>query len=313
MNFLIVDKVHPILVEILNKHYIQCDIYENIDYNKAFDIIENYEGLIIRSKFKVDEVLIKRAKKLKIIGRVGSGMENIDVEFAEKSGIVCFNSPEGNRNAVAEHAVGLVLNLLNNICKSFNEIKQGIWLREANRGIELRDKTVGIIGFGNTGSQFAKKLVSFECRILAYDKYKSGFANSFVSEVTLKDIQQYADIISFHVPLTSETKHYLNNTFIDACAKPFYVINTSRGSVVNTQHLYEALIKKKILGAALDVIEYEDLTFESSSFPEVFYKLIELPNVIVTPHIAGWTHESYKLLSEVLAHKIVAFIAHENR
>ncbi len=308
MRFLIVDKVHDILKEKLNKNGIDCDIDVNIHYEKALSIINLYDGLIIRSKFKVDKNFLMHATKLKYIGRVGSGMENIDVVTAYKLGIVCFNSPEGNRNAVAEHALGLLLNLLNNISKSFEEIKKGIWQRELNRGVELKGKTVGIIGFGNTGSAFAQKLSSFECTILAYDKYKKGFANDYVYEVSLSDIQEHCDIISFHVPLTDETHYYLNNDFIKACRKPFYLINTSRGYVVNTNDLLEALHNGKILGAALDVIEYEDTSFEKASYPETFYQLLKLQNVIITPHIAGWTNESNKLLSEILADKIVNHI-----
>lgn len=308
MKFLIVDKVHPILKEKLNNAGIDCDTDENIHYDVALSIINQYDGLIIRSKFKVDKNFLRYATNLKYIGRVGSGMENIDVAAANELGVVCLNSPEGNRNAVAEHALGLLLNMLNNISKSYEEVKKGIWQREANRGTEIKGKTVGIIGFGNTGSAFAQKLSSFDCNILAYDKYKKGYANYYVSEVSLTDIQKYSDIISFHVPLTEETHYYLNHSFIEACNKPFYLINTSRGSVVNTVDLLNALKVKKILGAALDVIEYEDLSFEKTAYPKTFYELLSLPNVIITPHIAGWTHESNKLLAEVLADKIINHI-----
>ncbi len=313
MRFLLIDKVHPILIEKLAHVGIQCDYFENLTYQKALEIIASYEGIVVRSKFPVDKTLIDKATKLKIIGRVGSGMENIDVAEAERRNIICLNSPEGNRNAVAEHAVGLLLNLFNNITKANYEVKQSIWLREANRGIELKGKTVGIIGFGNTGSQFAQKLTSFECTILAYDKYKSGFSKDYIKEASLHEIQKNADIISFHVPLTSETQYYLNKEFIQSCSKSFYLINTSRGKVVNTVDLLEGLKSGKILGAGLDVIEYEDISFETPSFPPIFYELINLPNVIITPHIAGWTKESKVLLSEILADKIIQHIRNVSR
>jgi D-3-phosphoglycerate dehydrogenase len=306
--FLITEYVSENFIKKLESHGIICDLRNKISQNEILKIIENYDGLIVRSKTKIDRILLDKAKKLKCIGRLGSGMENIDVEYAEHLNIKCFNSPEGNKNAVAEHAIGLLLNLLNNINKAHNEVLKGLWLREENRGTELKGKTVGIIGYGNTGSEFAKKLYSFDCKIIAYDKYKKNFGNNFVYEVDLTTLQQEADIISFHVPLTKETHYYLNYDFINQCKKPFYLINTSRGPVVNTNDLIKALNEKKILGAALDVIEFEDYSFEKTIFTDTFKQLLQKPNVIVTPHIAGWTKESKILLEEVLAEKILNFI-----
>jgi D-3-phosphoglycerate dehydrogenase len=308
MKFLIIDSVHDILINKLKNFGIETIYIENLTYDKALEIVENFDGIIIRSKFKLDETLLKKAKKLKCIGRIGSGMENIDVKVAQELNIACFNSPEGNRNAVAEHALGMLLSLLNNICKSYEEIKKGIWLREENRGTEIKGKTIGIIGYGNTGSEFCKKLVSFDCRILVYDKYKSGFGNSTILETSLEHIQKEADIISFHVPLTKETYYYFDYTFINNCKKPFYLINTSRGSIVNTKALLNGLKEKKILGAALDVLEFEDTSFEKISMNNVFSELLKLPNVIITPHIAGWTNESKIILAEVLANKIIDYL-----
>ncbi len=313
MRFLLIDNVHPILNEKLQSAGIICDYYENLTYEQALEIISNYDGIIVRSKFPIDKNLLDKAVKLKYIGRLGSGLENIDVKEAERKKIICLNSPEGNRNAVAEHTIGMLLNLLNNLTKSHQEVKRGLWLREENRGVELKGKTVGIIGYGNTGSQFAKKLVSFECNILVYDKYKFAFGNHLIKETSLAEIQHNADIISFHVPLTDETHYYLNKEFIQSCTKPFYLLNTSRGAVVNTMDLLEALKQGKILGAALDVIEYEDSSFESPSFPKLFYELVNLPNVIITPHIAGWTKESKVLLAEILVDKILKHIQHASR
>lgn len=313
MKFLIIDKVSDLLINKLETFGIECHYFDNLTYENAINIIENYDGIIIRSKFKIDEQFLLQAKKLKCIGRLGSGMESIDTEVAQKLNIACFNSPEGNRNAVAEHALGMLLNLLNNISKANEEVKKGIWLREANRGTELKHKTIGIIGYGNTGSEFCNKLKAFEGRILAYDKYKKGFGNNIITETTLEHIQKEADIISFHVPLTEETHYYLNDTFIANCTKPFYLINTSRGSVVDTKALVNALKQTKILGAALDVIEYEDMSFEKINYPDTFQELINFKNVIITPHIAGWSHESKILLAEILADKIIQFLKNDNR
>ncbi len=300
MKFLIADKVSDILTQKLENFGIECHFIDNLTYDNALLIIENYDGIIIRSKFPIDKPLLKKGKNLKCVGRVGSGMENIDVEFASQLNIACFNSPEGNRNAVAEHALGMLLALLNNICKSFDKIKNGKWLREENRGSELKGKTVAIIGYGNTGTEFCKK-------------FKKNYGSQTIIETSLEKIQEEADVISFHIPLTNETHYYLNKNFINNCKKPFYLINTSRGSIVNTKDLLNGLIEKKVIGAALDVIEYEDSSFEKLNKDQVFKKLIKLPNVIITPHIAGWTKESKILLAEVLADKIIEYFKNASR
>ncbi|NSW45482.1 MAG: hydroxyacid dehydrogenase [Bacteroidales bacterium] len=306
MKILFVDSTHKILKQKFEQAGWQCDYFPDINYEKTISIIHQYDGIIIRSKIKVDKTLLSCAKKLKFIGRVGAGMESIDTETAKKLGIACFNSPEGNRDAVGEHAIGMLLSLLNKLYLANTQVKQGIWQREENRGIEIKGKTIGIIGYGNMGSSFANKLKGFEVNIIAYDKYKYNFENEWVKEVTLEQLQNQSDIISLHVPLTDETYYMINKPFIDACAKPFYLINTARGPVVKTIDLIHALDEGKVLGAALDVIEYEEHSFEKlKQFPEDFYRLASFENVILTPHIAGWTYESKIKLAEILADKIL--------
>ncbi len=309
MKFLFIDTTHPLLKEKFKKVGIQCDYFPDLNYDKVFNIIHQYDGIIIRSKITLDAKILKKATHLKCIGRVGSGMENIDINTASELGIVCFNSPEGNRDAVAEHALGMMLTLFNNLLRANMEVKQGIWKREENRGIEIKGKNIGIIGYGNTGSAFAQKLSGLEANVMAYDKYKSHFSSSIVKEVTLQEIQKYCDIISFHVPLTQETHYLFNSTFIAQCANPFYLINTSRGPIVNTHDLIQALKSKKVKGAMLDVIEYEETSFEKvSSFPPEFHELASFENVLLSPHIAGWTYESKIKLAEILADKILKYL-----
>ncbi len=304
---LFIDTAHPYLRQQLEQMGFLCDFFPGYTRNDFLKVADEYTGIIIRSKIKLDREFLEKATKLKFIGRVGAGMENIDTAFAQKKGIACLNAPEGNRDAVGEHAVGMLLALFNNLIKADGEVRKGIWLREENRGVEIGGKTVGIIGYGNTGSAFAKKLKGFDARLLAYDKYKTGFGNDYVSEVSLNTLFQEADIVSLHVPLTDETTYMVNSSFIDRFKKPFYLINTSRGKVTDTAALTDALEKGKILGACLDVLEYEGLSFENLSInqlPEPFFKLTKMNNVVLSPHIAGWTHESHYKLAAVLVKKI---------
>jgi len=311
MKILFIDSTHPILKQKFEQAGWQCDYIPDLTYEKVLSIIHQYDGVIIRSKIKLDKTILSSAKNLKFIGRVGAGMESIDTEIAQALGIVCFNSPEGNRDAVGEHAIGMLLALFNKLCIANIQVKQGIWKREENRGIEIKGKTIGIIGYGNMGSSFAHKLKGFEVNIVAYDKYKSHFGNEWVKEVRLNELQQQSDIISIHVPLTSETYYMINQDFIDNCAKPFYLINTARGPVVKTIDLIHSIEKDKILGAALDVIEYEEHSFEKlMQFPNEFYRLASFENVLLSPHIAGWTHESKIKLAEILAYKILKHFIH---
>ena len=264
----------------------------------------NYDGIVIRSRFKIDKTFINAAKKLKFIARAGSGTENIDLHYANKKNIKCLNAAEGNRQAVAEHALAMILNLLNNIRVSDQEIRRGIWNREKNRGIELSGKTIGIIGFGNTGSSFAKILENFNVKILAYDKYKEKY--KFQSN--LNEILEFSDIISLHIPLTEETKYLVNENFIDKAKKSFYIINTSRGQCIETKALIKGLKDQKILGACLDVFEQEKNSFEKIGENADLKYLIESNKTILTPHIAGWTFESNYKIAETLSNKIINLI-----
>ena len=305
MKILIVDLVHQILLTELTKAGFKCDYQPDILGVELQKILYKYNGLIIRSKIKLTKEILSKNTHLKFIGRVGSGLESIDIEYANEIGIKCMNSPEGNRTAVGEHAVGLILSLFNNICKSQNEVRNGIWQREPNRGFELSGKTVGIIGYGNTGTAFAKCLQGFDVKVIAYDKYKLNYSNSYAKAVTMPKIYEQTDILSLHVPLTNETKFMVNSKFLNKFKKNIYLINTSRGKVVNTNELVAELKSGKIFGAVLDVLEYEKITFEKlvNSSASLQY-LQNSKKVILTPHIAGLTKESNIKLSKVIAKKI---------
>lgn len=309
---LFIDSVHPVLEERLTKLGVVCEH----DYQSPKAVIEakisNYQGVVIRSRFTLDNTFFDAATHLKFVARSGAGLENIDVAYAEKLGIKVINSPEGNRDAVGEHTIGMLLMLFNQLKKGDAEVRNAIWDREGNRGLELAGKTVGIIGYGFMGSSLAKKLVGFDCTVLAYDKYKVGFGKEdrrWADEVSLEELKAKADIISIHLPLTEETQHYVNTDFINSCKKPFYLINTARGNHVKTSDLVKALKSGKILGACLDVLEYETKSFETISaeqLPADFVYLTQSEKIILSPHVAGWTVESYVKLSSVLGDKIEA-------
>jgi D-3-phosphoglycerate dehydrogenase len=266
---------------------------------------------VLRSKFKITKEIIDSAPNLKCIARVGAGMENIDVEYATQKGIACVNSPEGNRDAVAEHALGMLLALFNNLVKANAEVRDGKWLREENRGVEFCGKTIGIIGYGNMGAAFAQRLQGFGVNVLAYDKYKTNFGNDFIKESRLEDIFEQADILSLHTPLTEETHYLINDAFIKQFKKNIYVVNTARGKCLNTTDLVKNLESGKVLGACLDVLEYEAVSFEGideKEIPQPLQYLLRSDKVILTPHIAGWTKESNIKLAEFLAEKIITVL-----
>jgi len=308
MKIAFLDTVHPILQQRLEAENWECYDYSSTSLDKLIYLMNDFDGIVVRSRLKMDENFLRHANNLKFIARSGAGMENIDEDYCLKRGIALFNAPEGNRGAVGEHAIAMILALFNNILKGNHEVKHGLWKREENRGIELEGKTVGIIGYGNNGSAFAKKLKGFECEILAYDKYKTGFGNEFVKESTPEEIQKKADILSLHIPETKETIELVNNDYINTFSKNFYLINLSRGKNVKTTALVTALKSGKVLGACLDVLEYEKASFEDmfeGELPADFKYLVEAKNVILSPHVGGWTNESYFKLSDVLADKIL--------
>jgi D-3-phosphoglycerate dehydrogenase len=308
MKILFATKIHDFLFTRLTEAGHHCEINILKDSSELEKVIGEYHGVIINSRFVIDKNIIDRAVNLKFIGRVGAGMENIDVEYLEQKGIKCYNSPEGNRSAVGEHALGMLLCLLNKINIADRQLRGGKWNREENRGVEIEGKTVGIIGYGNMGSAFAKRLKGFDCNVIAYDKYNFGYSDEFVKEVSLEELLIETDIFSVHIPLTEETKYMIDDRFLDSFKKKIYLINTARGKVVKTIGLVEKLKSGKVLGAALDVMEYEDVSFEKMNFsdmPAELKYLLEAENVILTPHIAGLTIESNLKHAQVLAEKIL--------
>jgi D-3-phosphoglycerate dehydrogenase len=270
-------------------------------------MLPKMDAWVLRTGVSADAALLSNGRSLKWIGRAGAGLDNIDLVQAEKMGIVCENAGEANADAVGEHTLGMLLMLMHNLSRANAEVKAGLWQREANRGIELRGKTVGIIGFGNTGKAVAEKLQGFGVKLLVYDKYKKGFGLNQIQEASLQKIQAEADIISFHVPLTKETNGFLDASFIAACQKTFFVLNLSRGKVVNHEDLINGLNQGKVLGAALDVLENEKIATLAGAELERFNTLANAPNVIITPHIGGWTQESYLKISQVLLDKFLYF------
>jgi D-3-phosphoglycerate dehydrogenase len=306
-RILFLDSNHPSLIANLRaKGYVCDEDYEN-PKSEIEKKISGYAAVVIRSRFKIDREFIDAGKNLKCIARAGAGMENIDVDYAEEKSIRCVHAPEGNRDAVGEQAMGMLLALMNNLCRADKEVRNGIWVREGNRGYELQGKTVGIIGYGNMGSAFAQRLRGFDVNVLAYDKYKTDFGTDFVKEVSLNEIFETADVLSLHLPLTPETFYLVNDEFLNRFQKNIWLINTSRGKILNTEDLVKNIENKKVRGACLDVLEYESVSFEnmeSSNFPAPFQYLIHSDKVILSPHIAGWTFESHEKIANVLVEKI---------
>lgn len=304
MNILIIDKMHPSIVPMLEEEGYTVHYKPSIPRKEIMEIIGNYEGLIIRSKTPIDQPLLERATKLAFVARAGAGLDNIDLDFLADRGIAIYHAPEGNRDAVAEHAVGMILALFNKLGQADTQVRKGIWDREGNRGEELIGKTIGIFGYGNMGRAFAKRLRGFDVKVLAYDKYVSGFSDGFVREVSFEEIQQEADILSIHVPLTSETRDFFTISTLEGFRKPFYLVNTARGEVISFDTLNEALSRKILKGALLDVLENERMQALTPSQKISFQRLTERDNVLFSPHVAGWSHESYIKINQVLIAKI---------
>ena len=307
MKILHLDSNHPALIEQLN--FLGCTNDEDYTSSKA-EVeakIHLYDGLIIRSRFSINASFLEKAKNLKFIGRVGAGLENIDCSYAENNGITLIAAPEGNRNAVGEHCLGMLLSLFNKLNKANGEIKKGQWLREENRGVELDGKTVGVIGYGNMGKSFAKKLRGFNVEVLCYD-LKPNVSDDCCKQVSLREFQQKVDVLSLHTPQTELTRNMVNTNFIQSFKKNFWLLNTARGTSVVTKDLVIALKSGKILGAGLDVLEYEKASFENlftnDKIPKAFQYLINSNNVLLSPHVAGWTFESKEKLAQTIVDKI---------
>lgn len=313
-NVLLIDSVHPEFIQLMNKNGIEVTEGFQLSKDEIINRIENYDGLVIRSRFMLDADFMAKAKgRIKCIGRAGAGMENIDVNAARAAGIACINTPEGNRDAVAEHALGMLLNLTNHLNLADKEVRKRIWHREENRGNELMGKTIGIVGFGNMGSAFAQRMTGFGVRILALDPYIRINKNIFPDIIQCEEELFFneCDVVSLHVPLTDTTRYMVNDNWLSNFRKPIWMINTARGKNVDTAALIRAIESGKVKGAALDVLEFESISFENldeQKLPPEFLYLIQSDKVILTPHIAGWTHESNIKISQFLATKMLPFL-----
>ncbi len=314
MKVLHVDVNHPLIIEQFSALGFENHKEYTATKSEIEKSIHNYDGLIIRSRFSLDAAFLEKATKLKFIGRLGAGLENIDTNFAKQQGIFLAAAPEGNRNAVGEHALGMLLSLFNNLNKADKEVRSGIWDREGNRGLELDGKTVGIIGYGNMGKAFAKKLKGFDVEVLCYD-IKGGVEDDNARQVGIMELQQKTEILSLHVPQTEETTGMINAEFISKFHHPIWILNTARGKCIITEDLVDGLKTGKLLGAGLDVLEYEKASFEdlfkssdseteTTKKPQAFQELLEMSNVLLTPHVAGWTLESKEKLAQTVVNKI---------
>jgi D-3-phosphoglycerate dehydrogenase len=301
-KILIVDDLHPIFKEEASSLGYHCDDFPKFSKAQTLAVIGGYQGLVVRTKFNVDAELIDAGSELKFIARAGAGMDNVDEAYAASKGIICINAPEGNRDAVAEHAIGMLLALMINLRKGDQEIRNGLWDREGNRGWELKGKTVALIGYGNTGNAMARKLSGFDVELIAFDKYKSGYSDAYVKEMSMEQIVKKADVLSFHIPLTRETRQMVDEEYLYHFRKPILLLNTARGEILNIQAVLNGIKAGKILGAGLDVLETEK--FPALLEKPWFDELSASSKVILSPHVAGWTYESYYKISAVLAEKL---------
>ncbi len=304
-KILVVNDLHKSFLDLMDHDFFDVDYQPEIKEDHVKNIIGNYHGLVVRSKLKITTDLIADASLLEFIARAGAGVDNIDVSAVKGTDIKIFNAPEGNRDAVGEHTIGMLLSLFNHLGSAHQEVINGKWRREANRGIELRGKCVGIIGFGNTGQALAKKLSGFDCEVIAYDKYHQDLISPHARMESMDKLRQKVDVLSIHVPLTAETTLLINDEYFEGFQKNIFVINTSRGKVLSLEALLNQIRKGKVLGAALDVLENEKLASHTDEEKKIMTGLIESNKVLLTPHVAGWTYESYRRISEVLASKIM--------
>jgi len=308
MKIAILDKVHPLIAEKFSEKGWQCVNLFEASREELKQTIHSYQGIILRSRIKMDEDFLKEAISLQFIGRPGAGLENVDLDYCEANGIKVFRSPEGNRDALAEHAMGMLLSLFNKLKKADSEVRKGVWLREGNRGVELMGKTIGIIGYGYMGRAFAQRLQGFGVRVIAYDKYLTDFGGENVKEVSLQTIFEEAEVVSLHTPLTQETIGMVNSAFLKKFKKPIYFINTARGQSVVTKAIVDGIKSQNILGACLDVSEYESSSFtklEAGIHSEELAYLYDSDSVVLTPHVAGWTHEAKFKMADYLVKKIL--------
>ena len=303
-KILIVDDLHPIFKTKAIALGYEVHDRPQISREETMAIVADYTGIAVRTKFRIDQALMDAAPSLKFVARAGAGLDNIDQAYALTKNIALINAPEGNRDAVGEHATGLLLALMNKFQMAGAKIRQGIWDREGSRGWELKGKTVGIIGYGFMGQSFARKLAGFEVNVIAYDKYKTGFSDAYAREVSMEEIVKHSDVLSLHVPLTTETRQLVDEEYLFHFKKPIFFINTARGEVVNTRAVLSAIKTQRILGAGLDVLEVEK--FPALGTQDWYEELIATDNVILTPHVGGWTLDSYRKISEVLAEKLAA-------
>lgn len=303
---LIADKMHDSIVPLLKEIGIAPDYQPQIQRNEILKIVGDYEGLIIRSKTAVDQELIEQAHKLEFIGRAGAGLDQLDMQLLEQRGIEVVNAPEGNRDALAEHGMGMLLCLMNKIRQADQQIRNGLWDREGNRGVELMGKTVGIVGYGYMGQAFAQRLSSFGVTVLAYDKYKENYGNEYAAEASMQQIYDKADILSLHVPLTAETLFFIDEAYLSRFKKNIFLLNTARGKLIRLKTLHQAIESGKITGAALDVLENEKFRQFSEEQQQYFQQLANSDRVLFTPHVAGWTFESYEKINQVLVNKLKA-------
>ena len=308
MKFLIVDDMHKSIVPLLGSIGIEATYSPFITKEEVLDQISVYEGIVVRSKIKIDAVLLSKAENLKFIARAGAGLDQIDLEEVQKRGVQIVNAPEGNRDALGEHTLGLLLALTNKICFGNSQVRSKVWDREANRGYELGGKTVGLLGYGNMAEAFAKRAKAIGCTVIAYDKYKTGFSDDIVKEVTMEDIWAYSDVFSIHIPLTGESRGLVGEEYLSRFQKNIWFLNTARGPIVKLEDLSNCLTTSKVLGAGLDVIENEKLNKLTDNEQKVFKELLQLNNVILTPHVAGWSYESYERINSVLVSKLKSLL-----